>query len=74
MKITAFWQCSFVDRYMSHERTASIFKVEELKLDASFLNYAVSHPRKLQFHNLHDYTGTSSDSQQQDQSDHTVVI
>ena len=32
MKITAFWlltPCSWVDRYMSHEHTASIFKVEE---------------------------------------------
>jgi len=42
-------------------------------LDASFRNYAVSHPRK-QSHNLHEYTGTSSDRQPQDNSDHTIVI
>ena len=78
MKITAFWDvtmCSLVDRCnVSHERTASIFRVEEWKLDASFRNYALSHPRKPQFHNLHEYIGTSSDGQQHDQSDHTVVI
>jgi hypothetical protein len=78
MKITAFWDvtpCSLVDRYnVSRERNASIFRVEEWTLDASFRNYASSHPRKPQFHNVHEYTGISSDGQQQDQCDHTVVI
>jgi hypothetical protein len=76
MKITAFWHvtpCNLVDRYnVSHESTASIFRLEEGKLDASFRNYALSHPRKPQFHNLHEYTGASSN--EQDQSDHIVVI
>ena len=76
MKITAFWDvtpCSLVDRYnVSHERNASIFRVEEWKLDASFRSYALSHPGKPQFDNLHEYTDTSSN--EQDHSDHTVVI
>ena len=71
MKITAFWD---VTPYSLVEQTASVSKVEEWKLGASLRNYAVSHPRKLQFHKLHMYTGSCSHGQQQDQGDHTVII